>query len=123
MQHIQDANIHILKFTDDITEEVYEQYTTQFYALLNGKKKVSIIFDMLEIEAIPMKYIWKQAAIMKEIERLSDAWLLCSCIITDSQLVRKALKVLFNIREPKRPLAITNSKQKALDFCDQHNTS
>lgn len=111
-------NIHIIEFNNNVTDDIFFQYEKLFTTILKKNNNNIIIFDLFNIGKIDLKFLKKQKKLINDVEYLIDSNLKCSCILTDSKIVRNFLKILFKFKPPTQPLIVTNSVEKAKEFYD-----
>jgi len=89
-----------------------------FLTLLNHNVPFSIIFDVRIANGFGMTYLRPTAEFLNVMKPKLEENLCCSCIITDSMLVRGLLNALFLVHRPVKPCLVAGNPAEATAFVE-----
>jgi len=81
-------------------KQEFEEYLSCFKALYDRKQMFSLVIDSTNVGWVPMSYLCRQAAFIKEIEPFSKIYLKKTAIVITSSIAATFLKIIFSIKPP-----------------------
>lgn len=96
------------------TPRQFEEYLAEFGRLLERKACFRVLFDISKAKAIPIDFLTKQVAFLKEHKDSIANHLLCSGIVITSTVVRGLIRMMFTVYKLTRPNKVFKSKQEAM---------
>lgn len=111
---ITQNNILILHvyLKNNINDNDLASFITIFNFYLENKDEFKCIFDLTDVDHIPMTLVFKFASYLKINKHKTKKKLLQNIIITDKKMVKNIINSLFKIVEPSSPYLIINNREE-----------
>tara|TARA_B100000575_G_C22969544_1_gene559735 strand:+ start:369 stop:785 length:417 start_codon:yes stop_codon:yes gene_type:complete len=98
--------IVLVTFTNNITNENFNNFIISWKNLYDDQKDFSFIFDTRAMGNIPIKYAIKMAYFIKILKKYEYQYLQKSLILVNSDFIKYLLDLVFAIEKPVAPVYI-----------------
>lgn len=109
-----------LKFIGKITETDFKNFMQLYENILNQNQQFTSIFDMRDVESIPIHLVGDMGSFILKCEPLVKKNLVASAIVVSQEWIIKLIKMLFAIKKPIKPNFITNNYKDAIEFLEDN---
>ena len=111
-----------------ITDENYEKYKEDYLRLLlscqEKNEKILMIMNIntFSNESFPLLFFKKQLEFHKQIQHITDVYLLGICIYCENKLIKNILKTALSLQPKHIPICICRSIEKINHFIEKHSS-
>ena len=107
-------NIFIYEFGKECTDKELEEYFISYKNFLNDRKdEIIIIFDMLNIEKISIRQMWRNISFINSMKSIHREKLDKFILVFKSNFIKRITEITFKISPPVVPYYITTTLDDA----------
>ena len=101
-----------VKFNESIkNEEEFNEFLRDWIHLYEKKEDFSFIFDVSNVNAFKLCYVFKMRKFIKKIKEFPRQYLRKSIIIVSNKYIKYLLSLVFNVQKPVAPVYIYYKKE------------